>query len=256
MPISRRETLTMIAGASVYLGLPGVLRSQAATAKPIKAVAFDGFPIFDPRPVLGQAKKLYGDQGGAFTIAFRTKLFEYQWLRALGEQYKNFFSVIDDAHIAAARKVGGEATAANRDAMREAFLGLRAWPDVEPTLRQLRGAGIGIAFLSNMTQDMLTKGLENSSLTDMFDHVLSTDTVRTFKPDPKAYQLGVDAFGLPKEQIAFAAFAGWDAAGASWFGYPTVWINRLGFPADELGVKPDAEGRSLETLTTFISARA
>jgi 2-haloacid dehalogenase len=64
--------------------------------------------------------------------------------------------------------------------------------------------------------------------------------------------MGVDAFGLRRDEIVFAAFAGWDAAGAKWFGYPTVWINRLGVPAEELGGVPDATGRDLATLTTFV----
>ena len=37
----------------------------------------------------------------------------------------------------------------------------------------------------------------------------------------------VDAFGLPREEILFVAFAGWDVAGARWFGgsaYPTFWV--------------------------------
>jgi 2-haloacid dehalogenase len=34
---------------------------------------------------------------------------------------------------------------------------------------------------------------------------LSTDRVKAFKPDPRAYQMGVDAFKLKKEEIAFAA---------------------------------------------------
>jgi len=40
-------------------------------------------------------------------------------------------------------------------------------------------------------------------------HVLSTDRVRAYKPDPRAYQMGVDAFGLPRDAIAFGAFGGW-----------------------------------------------
>ena len=50
---------------------------------------------------------------------------------------------------------------------------------------------------------------------------LGTDEARTFKPDPRAYQLGVDALKVKREEILFVAFAGWDAAGAKLFGYPT-----------------------------------
>ena len=86
----------------------------------------------------------------------------------------------------------------------------------------------------------------------MFDELLGTDRVRSYKPDPRAYQLGVDALRLPRERIVFAAFAGWDAAGATWFGYPTVWIDRLGTTSEELDATPDAVGRDLATLTAYI----
>ena len=39
--------------------------------------------------------------------------------------------------------------------------------------------------------------------------------MKAYKPDPRAYQMGVDVFGLQREDIVFAAFAGWDAAGRS-----------------------------------------
>ena len=64
--------------------------------------------------------------------------------------------------------------------------------------------------------------------------------------------MGVDAFRLAREEILFAAFGGWDAAGAKGFGYPTFWVNRLGLPAEELGVVPDAVGGSLTDLVTFV----
>ncbi len=50
---------------------------------------------------------------------------------------------------------------------------------------------------------------------DVFEHLLSTDRVSTYKPDGRAYQMGVDAFRLQRSEILFAA---WGAAGAKQFG--------------------------------------
>ena len=112
-----------------------------------------------------------------------------------------------------------------------------------------------LGFLSNFTPAMLDAAIRSSGLGGVFEHVLSTDRVRTYKPDPRAYQLGLDAFRLPREQIVFAAFAGWDAAGAKRFGYPTYWVNRLQAPPEELGVPAaDGAGHSLTDLLTFVSA--
>jgi 2-haloacid dehalogenase len=76
--------------------------------------------------------------------------------------------------------------------------------------------------------------------------------IKTYKPAPRAYQLGIDAFKLPKEQIAFAAFAGWDAAGAEWFGYPTFWVNRLNAMSEGLDEQKAAAGQGLSDLVRFV----
>jgi 2-haloacid dehalogenase len=47
--------------------------------------------------------------------------------------------------------------------------------------------------------------------------------------------MSVDAFEMGRRNIVFAAFGGWDGAGAKPFGYLTFWIDRAGAPAEELG---------------------
>ena len=64
--------------------------------------------------------------------------------------------------------------------------------------------------------------------------------------------MGITASRLPREEIAFAAFGGWDAAGAKVFGYRTYWVNRANAPAEELGVDPDGIGTNLQDLTEFV----
>jgi 2-haloacid dehalogenase len=122
-------------------------------------------------------------------------------------------------------------------------------------LNALKAKGIKLAFLSNMTAAMLNAGLANSGLESALDLVLSTDAIKTYKPDPRAYRLGVDAFMLPKEQIAFVAFAGWDAAGAAWFGYPTIWINRLAAKPEELDEQHVVIGQGLQDVVRFLAER-
>ncbi len=78
---------------------------------------------------------------------------------------------------------------------------------------------------------------------------LSIDRVRRFKPAPEAYQMAIDGLGLRKRSIGFAAFAGWDAAGATWFGYRTAWINRLAAPAERLDATPAIVSRGIEVCS-------
>jgi 2-haloacid dehalogenase len=59
------------------------------------------------------------------------------------------------------------------------------------------------------------------------------------------------ALRIPRDNIVFAAFGGWDAAGGKAFGLDTFWVNRLGAPVERLGVPPDAVGLTLTELAHY-----
>lgn len=254
MVIDRREFLALGAGAMAgsVLKASSPLGEPQPRHYPIKAVAFDGFPIIDPRPVAAAAESMFPGKGTALMNAWRSRQFEYTWLRTLGGHYADFWHVTEDALRFAAQTVQVELDGAGRDRLMGTFLELKAWPDVPPVLQELKRAGLKIAFLSNFTAHMLDAGLRNAGLAEFFEPHLSTDRVKAYKPDPRAYRMGMDAFKLRREQIAFVASAGWDAAGAAWFGYPTLWVNRMNQPAEELGVAPAAVGSGLADLLPFV----
>ena len=170
----------------------------------------------------------------------------------LGGRHVDFRQTTEDALDFAARTLGNALTREHRDRLMDSYLRLRAWPDVEPALKALKQDGLRLALLSNATPEILNAGIANSGLRWAFDQVLSTDRIRTYKPDPRAYQMGVDAFGMPREEIAYVAFAGWDAAGSTWFGYPTYWANRTMAPEEGLSATPDRTGRDLAGLADFL----
>ena len=81
--------------------------------------------------------------------------------------------------------------------------------------------------------------------------VLSAHAVQRFKTDPAVYQLGPDALGLPAKKILFVSSNGWDAIGATWFGYTTLWVNRAGAPLEQLDTPPTRIGSSLRDVLGF-----
>ena len=249
---NRREFVTLAAGAMAVGGPSG--QAFADNIKPIKfkAVAFDGFPIIDPRPVFARLEEMFPAHGPELGNAWRSRQFEYTWLRTLGGRYVDFWQVTEESLIFAAKARGINLSAAERDQLMQTWLSLNVWGDVAPALQQLKNAGIRMAFLSNLTEAMLDSAVKNSGLEGYFEPHLSTDRVKAFKPDPRAYRMGLDAFKLRKEEIAFAAFAGWDACGAKWFGYPTFWVKRMSTPVEELGVMPDGMGSGLQDLVNFV----
>ena len=251
--LTRRRFMS-ISGSAAIAAATMPSSGVAASNLRFKAVVFDAFPIFDPRPVAQLAEQVHPGSGAALVAAWRSRQFEYQWLRALGGQYVDFLQATEDSLIFAARQTGLELTPEKRAKLMNAYHNLTVWPDAAENLHRLHDAGLRLGFLSNMTKAMLDSGLEKSGLGSLFEHVLSTDARKTYKPAAAAYQLALDAFALSRAEILFVAFAGWDAAGSKWFGYPTFWTNRAGSPAEELGVAPDGTGQDLGALVKFVLA--
>jgi 2-haloacid dehalogenase len=255
MPINRREFLGFTAAAIAAGMSASATSAHAATGSKIQAIAFDAFPILDPRPVFALAEQLFPGKGAELSSAWRTRQFEYQWLRALSGQYADFWQATEDALVFAADSLKLDLTPDKQKELMASYLALKAWPEVPPALASLKSAGLRLAFLSNATPQILDAGIASSGLQGAFELVLSTDRIKTYKPDPHAYQMAIDAFGLGKEEILFVAFAGWDAAGAKSFGYPTFWVNRLNLPVERLGVVPDGIGKDLNDLVRFVNAK-
>lgn len=258
--MNRREFMALAAAAglaSCALGpRSGNRGGDPAPNTKIKAIAFDAFPIFDPRPVFALAEDLFPGNGIALSDEWRTRQFEYTWLRVVAQRYADFWQVTEDALVFAANKIKLELSAEKREKLMNGYLNLKTWPNVPLALSALKKSGLRLALLSNLTPHMLQTNIKSAGLTGIFEEIVSTDQARTFKPDPRAYQLGIESLGLQRNQILFAAFAGWDAAGARLFGYPTFWVNRLKLPAEELDAGPDASGGSLLDLVQFLHTNA
>jgi 2-haloacid dehalogenase len=244
-----RRSVLALGASSLAAGwsAPAWMRSSAERSA-IQAVAFDAFAILDPRPVFDACEALFPGRGSELAALWRARQFEYQWLRTLSGRYADFWSVTRAALEFAARSLSLSLTAAQRDDLMQGYLLLSAWPDVQPALAALRRSGRHLIVLSNATDEILRAGIRNSAIESMFAELISTDRIKSFKPDPRAYQLGVDRLGLRREAILFVAFAGWDAAGAKWFGYPTFWNNRLHAPLEALDAVPDGAGETLLQL--------
>jgi 2-haloacid dehalogenase len=251
--ISRREFVQrsgITASGLMLLADSFVLRANEEYK--IKAVIFDGFPIFDPRPIFEKTKELFPEKGNRLNEIWRSNQFSYQWLRVAANKYKDFWELTMDALDFAATACGIRLTMADKITIMNKYNVIDVWPDVIPSLKILNSKNIKLCILSNMTTRMLNQGIQNSNTVEFFDNIISTDQKKTFKPNPVAYQMGIDALQFNKEEILFVASAAWDMAGAKWFGYPTFWINRLDSPTERLDAEPDGVGKNLNDLMEFL----
>lgn len=247
------RTVTKVFLTLFFLSTSVIAQTAGGSSKPrFKAVAFDYFVIFDPRSVISDVEKEFPGKGIEFTRAWQSKQFEYAFLYSITNRYKDFFQITGDAleHTAEAMKLTIPAEVRTR--LLDSYLKLKPWPDTVVTLKKLRAAGVRIITVSNFSRKMLRANADHAGITGLFDVLLSTETNQSFKPDPQAYKLGLKILGLRKDEIAFAAFGGWDVFGAKNFGYPTFWVNRFDLPAERLGAAADGTSQDLEGFLRFV----
>src|SRR5690348_4220041 len=105
MPYNRRDFLGLLAAGILTAAIAPTAIAASIDKRKIKALAFDAFPIFDPRIVFKKVEQLFPGKGDDITKIWRTRQFEYQWLRALEGDYANFEKTTVDALVFATKSL-------------------------------------------------------------------------------------------------------------------------------------------------------
>lgn len=221
-----------------------------------KAVAFDYFVIFDPNSVIPEIEKSFPGKGAEVAKAWRNKQFEYSFLHSMSNDPEDFFKITGDALDYTMAQMKLRVDDDTRARLLDAYMTLKPWPDAVEGIKRLRAAGVRIIALSNFCSMMLRSNAVNAGISGLFDDLVSTESSGSYKPDPRAYELGLKTLNLPKDKIVFAASASWDAYGGKHFGFPTVWVNRLDLPDENLGVPADKTTPDMSGLLQFVLGSA
>ena len=224
---------------------------------PPEAVLFDAYgTLFDVYSVGLAAEQLFPGRGDALALLWRDKQIDYTRLVSMSGRYQPFWDLTRAGLRFAALKLGLAMDRSAEDRLMNQYRHLSAFPENREVLLALKAHGIRAGILSNGDPEMLAVAIKSAGFQDLLDPVLSTHVVQRFKTDPAAYRLGPDALGLPAKKILFVSSNGWDAIGATWFGYTTLWVNRAGAPLEQLDTEPTRSGRSLRDVLGFFPSAA
>ena len=227
----------------------------------IKAVLFDAYgTLFDVHSVALLAEQLFPGQGDRLSQAWRDKQIEYTRLLTMsapgGERYRPFWELTRASLRHATARLGLALEPAAEERLMNQYRHLSAFAENHEVLTELKRRQVVTGILSNGDPDMLAVAVKSAGFADLLQHVISVHPVRRFKTDPAAYALGPATLGLPAREILFVSSNAWDALGATWHGYTTLWVNRTGAPPEELGTAPTHTGRSLREVLNHVPASA
>ena len=206
----------------------------------IKAVVFDLYgTLYDVHSVATLSEQVHPGQGRRISLLWRQKQLEYTWLRSLMGRFADFEEVTQDALVFACAQLGLPLDPQAQRQLCDAYLHLKPFPEVPAALEALRSRSLPLAILSNGSSHSVGAVVRHSGLAGAFDHLLSVDEVRVFKPHPSVYELVPERLGVERAQVLFVSSNAWDVTGAREFGFQTVWIDRAKSTFDQMGHRPD-----------------
>ena len=222
----------------------------------VKAILFDAYgTLFDVHSVARRAEELFPGSGERMSLLWRDKQIEYARLLTMsspdGARYRPFWEVTRAALGFACERLGLALTDAAATLLMDEYRHLAPFAENRAVLEELKRRGVRAGILSNGNPEMLAEAVHGAGFDALLDPLLSVHTVRRFKTDPATYALGPAAMGLPAAEILFVSSNGWDAIGATWYGYTTLWVNRAGLPLDHLDTAPTRIGTSLRDVLGF-----
>ena len=223
----------------------------------IKLVVFDAYgTLFDVYSIGALSDRLYPGQGGAVATLWRDKQIEYTRLIAMSDPageggsryYQSFWDITRAALRYTLERLALPQSDVNEEALMSQYASLEAFPENLAVLRQLKQQGLATAILSNGSKAMLDSAVQSAGMVDVLDQVLSVEEIRTFKTTPASYGLVGRAFDVQVHEVLFVSSNAWDALGATWFGFTTLWVNRHKLPYEAIGPKPHFSGANLTAV--------
>jgi 2-haloacid dehalogenase len=227
------------------------MESSPVSAAP-RAVLFDAYgTLFDVYSVSLLAEQLFPGFGERLSILWRDKQIEYTRLTSMSGRYRPFWDLTRAGLRFAAQRLGLAMDASSEDRLMNQYRHLSSFPENREVLAALKARAIPAGILSNGDPEMLGVAVKSAGFSGLLAHVISVHALRKFKTDPATYALGTQALNLPAKDILFVSSNGWDAIGATWFGYTTLWVNRFNLPLEQLDTAPTRTGTSLRDVLDF-----
>ncbi|MEK1924564.1 haloacid dehalogenase type II [Rhizobium giardinii] len=212
------------------------------------AYVFDAYgTLFDVHAAVRKHAGEMGPDGQAFSDLWRAKQLEYSWIRTLMGAHADFWTLTEQALDHAFARFPS-ADPKLKASLLDAYWHLDCYPEVPSVLKSLKSRGARIAILSNGTPQMLQSAVKKAGLDLIIDDIFSVETVRAFKTAPAVYDMVTTTYRLYPNVVSFQSSNRWDVAGATKFGFRTVWINRGDMPDEYADFGPSLILPSLESL--------
>lgn len=190
-------------------------------------VGFDVYgTLIDTAGVTAALRQLAGERAPEFARQWRDKQLEYSFRRALMRKYADFAVCTAQALEYTSRLYKVKMQPADSERLLGLYKVLPAFADVVPGLAALKKLPLRLFAFSNGRPDDIESLLRNAGIREQFEGVASLLDVRTFKPDPVAYDFFRTAAKAQGGEAWLVSSNPFDVIGAISAGMKAAWVRR------------------------------
>lgn len=168
--------------------------------------------------------------------------------------FRSYREVLAETATAVAARMGWNLPAGRRGFLAASLPDWPPFPDTNPALERLAGAGYRLGILSNVDNDLLAASLRH--LTVEFDLLVTAQRVRSYKPAEAHFRRALQEVGEETDRLLHVAQSIFhDVRPAARLGIRTVWVNRGEEAPPEEGSSAVVEVRDLGEAADWILER-
>lgn len=219
-------------------------------------IGFDVYgTLIDTAGVTEALKRFAGDRAALFSDRWREKQLEYSFRRALMQNYVHFGLCTRHALDYTCAVMGVEIAEDEKLELLAGYKVLPAFPDVKGALPLLKERGHRLFAFSNGKPEDVASLLENSGISPYFVDVVSTDEVKSFKPNPAVYAHFLRRSGATGKEAWLISGNPFDVTGAISAGMRGAWVKRSPSAIfDPWEIEPTTTISALTELGDYIEA--
>lgn len=218
-------------------------------------LAFDVYgTLIDTHGVVSKLEKIIGAKAKEFSNTWREKQLEYSFRRGLMQNYENFSVCTSHALDYTCKYYKVSLTKEQKHELLDGYRTLPAFRDVEEGLARLKAANFRLYAFSNGSADAVETLLIAAGIRDFFLGVVSSDELKSFKPNPAVYSHFLRKSGASGSNAWLISSNPFDVIGAISAGMRAAWIKRSEEAIfDPWGIEPTIIAESILELDAKMS---
>ena len=190
-------------------------------------IGFDVYgTLIDTAGVTEALNRFAGERAVQFSNLWREKQLEYSFRRALMQNYVHFGFCTRFALDYACAALEVDISDRDKEELLAGYKVLPPFADAVESLPVLKSSGFRLFAFSNGKPEDVASLLEHSGISPFFEDVVSTDEIKSFKPNPAVYAHFLRRTGATGREAWLISGNPFDVIGAVSAGMRAAWVKR------------------------------